>query len=88
MTPREFDALMRRHRERERLWNFRFGLGPSVTAAVNGKKRDPLSFFGDASDSQQAGAAGVRPAEAILPEMLAWANAAKQQIAARKAAKS
>ena len=51
VTPRELHALLERHREREKLANYRAGLAAAASYNVHRAKRqdrliEPLDFFG------------------------------------------
>jgi hypothetical protein len=87
LTHKEYDALLERHKHRERMKNYRAGVMASLyfnSHRTKGtKKMNPLDFF--EGEQKQERSEGIRPAEEIFAEMALWVNAVKSGSPKRKA---
>lgn len=69
LSPREFFKLAEVYRQNEKLWNYRAGLAPAMTANTNRSKStdrvwQPLDFFGGEAEEPK-----ILSAEEILEKM-------------------
>jgi hypothetical protein len=77
LTPRELDSLWRAHGQKERVWNYRFGLLASLKFNSSKKKTakamEPLDWFGDKRERKPQTTDEARAA------IMAWAALVKRE---------